>query len=78
MTKSKALEEAKALSAQVEALHGKIDDAIRTCIYERAAEISGAPVQVIKDMLIARSSSSYCRCRAFKNVLMRDSTERDQ
>lgn len=75
---TRAVAEAKALSAQVEGLHGRIDDAIRACIYERAAEISGVPVQVIKDMLIARSSNSYCRCKALKNVLMRDSADRAQ
>jgi hypothetical protein len=60
--------EAKSLSAQVEGLQAKIDGAIRDCIYDRAAEISGVPVQVIKDMLIARSSASYCRCKALKNI----------
>jgi hypothetical protein len=59
MTDSKKV--AAALLPEVENLHAKIDDAVRACIYDRAAEISGAPVQVIKDMLIARSSSSYCR-----------------
>jgi len=76
MTKSNTIADAEALSVEVEGLHAKIDDAIRACIYDRAAEISGVPVQVIKDMILARSSSSYCRCKALKNVLMRDSADR--
>ena len=59
---------AEALSAEVEDLHAKIDDAIRDCIYDHAAKISGVPVKIIKEMLTARSSSGYCRCKALKNV----------
>ena len=58
----------KTLQAEVERLHTKIDDAVKQRIYAAAAEISGVPVQVLKDLLIARSTGNYCRCRALKNI----------
>jgi hypothetical protein len=64
----KYLEAAQGLRTEIDNLHTRIDDAVRERIYAAAAEISGVPTGVLKDMLISRCSSGYCRCRAIRNI----------
>jgi hypothetical protein len=66
------MEAAKKLEAEIKSLHAKIDDVVKEHIYAAAAEISGVPVGVLKNMLIARCNSGYCRCRAIRNIAAGD------
>jgi hypothetical protein len=52
---------------KIDALQAELDKLITGRIHERAAEISGVPVLVLRRMLEQRCCG-YCRCRALKNI----------
>jgi hypothetical protein len=56
------------LKTAIDSLHAAIDDAVKARLYAAAAEISNVPVGVLKDMLVKRCHSGYCRCRAIRNI----------
>ena len=70
--KEPSKEAAKKLETEVANLHAKIDDIVKERIYAVAAQISGVPVESVKNMLVARCSSAYCRCRAVRNIASGD------
>jgi len=47
-------------------------DIVKERIYAVAAQISGVPVESVKNMFVARCSSAYCRCRAVRNIASGD------
>jgi hypothetical protein len=69
MSDAKYMEAAQKLSAEIEGLYARIDDAVRDRIYAAAAEISGVPTGVLQHSLMVRCSSGYCRCRAIRNIV---------
>jgi hypothetical protein len=66
------MEAVEKLRAEIDNLHTAMDDAIKARIYAAAAEISNVPARVLKDILIARCSSAYCRCRAIRKIAAGD------
>jgi hypothetical protein len=58
----------KKLEASLDALHANIDELVKERLYAVAADISGVPVSVLKNTLVARASGGYCRCRALKSI----------
>jgi len=52
---------------KIEVLQAELDELITERIHERAAEISGAPAKVMREMLENRSHG-YCRCLALKKI----------
>jgi len=66
------MEAARELEAEIKNLHAAIDNIVKERIYSVAAEVSGAPVEPLKNMFISKCAHGYCRCRAIQNIVAED------
>ena len=72
MKKPEYMAAVEKLKAEVDKLHPEMDEVIKARIYAAAAEISGVPSSVLKNILVNQCGSAFCRCRAIRKIAAGD------
>jgi hypothetical protein len=60
------------LEARIAELHRELDRLITEHVCDVAEDISGCPTTTVRSMLVSRSATDYCRCKAIKTILAGD------